>query len=194
MIADRATRDALAGGLRLVLGDRAGLAAMDTGLDGFWSSFRAMAILAPAVLLLVALDPGADPRAAETAPGTLVAVVSAGLTYVLGWIAFPALLAVVARPLGLGRVFVPWMVARNWTAVPASLPYVTVVALWGFGLLPQRALGGATLAALGFSLFCGWRVARLAGGQPAMAAVGFTLLDFLLGLLIELSIDRLFGT
>ena len=196
MIGDRATFDALRGAVRLILGDRAGLAAMDTSIAGFWASFAAMAILAPAVLVTVTMELAALGEAypAGTGPGTGAMVASAVLTYVLGWIAFPAMLAVLARPLGLGRVFVPWMVARNWTTVPASLPYVAVLALWGLGLLSRQALGGATLAALGFSLFCGWRVARLAGGQAPMAAVGFTLLDFLLGVAIEVSLDRLFDT
>lgn len=188
-----ATVAALIASVRLIGGDRRALAAMDPSLDGFWRSFRVMAWLAPAVALAIL----ADLRLAEAvgtpraAPGL---VVLAGVVdYTLGWIAFPLLLAALGRPLGLGRVFVPWMIARNWTAVPASIPYVVVVVLWLFGLLPTHALGPATLAALGFSLFCGWRVAVLAGGRGWAVAVAYTLVDFLLGLFIETAADRLLG-
>jgi hypothetical protein len=189
-----ATIAALVGSLRLLGGDRRGLAAMDVSLDGFWSSFRVMVWLAPAVALSILADVRLN--AALGTPhetGTVVVVLAGLVNYVFGWIAFPLFLAALGRPLGLTRVFVPWMVARNWTAIAASLPYAVVVALWLLHLLPTSALGPATLAALGFSLFCGWRVAVLAGERPWGAAVGFTLVDFMLGLLVESAADRLLG-
>lgn len=185
---------AVIGSLRLLGGDRRGLAAMDPSLDGFWASFKMMLWLAPAVALSILADLRLNTAIGAPHEGDAVAVILAGtLNYVLGWIAFPVLLAALGKPLGLGRVFVPWMVARNWTALAASLPYVLVVLAWLIGLLPTSALGPATLAALGFSLFCGWRVAVLAGERPALAAVAYTLVDFMLGLLVEAAADRLFG-
>lgn len=185
---------ALIGSLRLIAGDRRGLAAMDTGLDGFWSSFRVMLWLAPAIALSLLADLRFNEVVGTPHETSAGLVIFAGvIDYVLGWLAFPLLLALAGRPLGLGRVYVPWMVARNWSAVAASLPYVTVVALWLIGLLPIAALGPATLAALGFSLYCGWRIAVVAGERPWGQAIGYTLADFLLGLLIESLFDRLLG-
>lgn len=183
---------ALIGSLRVLGGDRRGLAAMDTSLEGFWNSFTVMLWLAPTIALSILADLRLDAAVGSARETPAVLVILAGiLNYVLGWIAFPLLLALVGRPLGLGRDYVPWMVARNWTTVPASLPYVLVVLAWLAGLLPLRLLGPLTLAAVGFSLFCGWRVARLAGDRPFGAAVAYTLVDFLLGLTIETLADRL---
>lgn len=186
------TLSAVIGSFRLVAGDRRGLAAMDASLDGFWRSFSVMVWLAPTVALSILADirlgevigPGRDTPAAL--------VIFAGVVnYVFGWIAFPLFLALLGRPLGVGRVFVPWMVARNWTAIPASLPYVLVVVVWLLGLLPIRLLGPLTLASVGFSLYCGWRVARIAGDRAFGVAVAYTLVDFLLGLTVETAADRL---
>lgn len=185
---------ALIGSLRLLAGDRRGLAAMDTSLDGFWSSFKVMLWLAPAVGLSILADVRLNTALGTPHESDVALVVFAGVVnYVFGWVAFPVVLALLGRVLGITSVFVPWMVARNWTAIAASLPYVVVVMLWLMGLLPTSVLGPATLAALGFSLFCGWRVAVLAGGRPWGASIGFTLVDFMLGLLVESAADRLLG-
>lgn len=185
---------AVAAALRLLGGDRRALAAMDPSLDGFWSSYRAMAWLAPAVGLAILADVRLGEAVGIPQEASTVLLLVVGIAnYVLGWIAFPLFLMAVGRPLGVGHVFVPWMVARNWTAIPASVPYVAVVAAWLLGLLPVAALGPLTLAALGFSLYCAWRVAVIAGDRPVGAAVAFTLVDFLLGLLVESGADRLFG-
>ncbi len=188
-----ATVAALVASVRLVGGDRRALAAMDPSLDGFWRSFRVMAWLAPAVALAILADLRLNEAMGTPRDAPAVVVFAGVVDYVLGWIAFPLFLAALGRTLGLGRVFVPWMVARNWTAVPASIPYVVVVVLWLFGILPTHSLGPATLAALGFSLFCGWRVAVLAGERHWGVAIGYTLVDFLLGLLVETAADRLLG-
>lgn len=191
MIIDAATTAAVGGAVRLLMGDRGGLAAMDPSLDGFWRSFRAIVLLLPALLPSIAAESFASDG--ETGPALLAIVAAVLASYLLGWLLFPALLAGLARPLGLGRVYVGWMVARNWTAIPASIPYVVVVSAWVIGLLPVELFGLLTLTTLGFSLWCGWRVARIAGDQPPLAAVGFTLLDFLLGVVAETAIDRLFA-
>ena len=184
---------ALVGAGRLIAGDRRGLAAMDVSLAGFWASFRVIVWLAPAVALSLLAELRLDEMVGSPRESAALMVVAGVTNYVVGWIAFPLLLAALGRPLGLGGVYVPWMVARNWTAIPASLPYVAVVVLWLVGLLPIHALGPATLAALGVSLFCGWRVAVLAGERSWGVAVAYTLVDFLLGLLIETAADRLIG-
>jgi hypothetical protein len=177
--------------LRLLLGDRAAQAAFDVSLDGFWHSFRVMALLAPTALASILADHALAHAAAEGAP-IGPRLVAGALAYGLGWIAFPLLLALLARPFDLGPVYVPWMVARNWTSIPAALPAFVVTLAWLLGVLPTGLLGVASLAALGFSLYCAFVVARLVAGLGVAPAVGFVLLDFLLSMLVEGGLDRLF--
>lgn len=181
-------------GTRLVFGDPRALAEFDLGLSGFWRSFVVLAVLAPTVLVSALADDRLA-AAAHEAMGvdTTSRLVVGTLTYLLGWIAFPLALAGLARPFGLGAVYVPWMIARNWTAVVSVLPSFVLTVLWLIGLLPNTSLGFASLFDLGFAMWCAFVVARLAGGQPVAPAIAFVLLDFLLSMLVELGLDRLFG-
>jgi len=192
MIATEELVDNVRAGVRLLLGDRAALAAFDVSLDGFWHSFWVMVLLAPTALASILADHALAHDALEEAP-IGPRLVAGALAYGLGWIAFPLLLALLARPFALGTVYVPWMVARNWTSVPAAVPAFVVTLAWLLGILPTGLLGVASLAALGFSLYCAFVVARLVAGLAVAPAVGFVLLDFFLSLLVEGVLDRLFG-
>lgn len=188
-------RRSLSGVGRLLVGDPRGLALLDLTIDGFWRSFAVAVWMLPIVVVSVAADvrllteAGVDPAAIEPMARFVVGL----LTYFLGWAAFPLLLVVVARPLGLGGVFVPWMVARNWSTPVAAVPFVLVTALWLLGIAPDSALAPGTLTSLIFGLYCGFRVARIAGLQAPFASVGWALLDFLASLVVEVGLDRLIG-
>lgn len=181
-------------GTRLVFGDARALADLDLGLSGFWRSFAVMALLVPTVFVSVLADAHLAASAHEAAGVSLTGRLVVGLlTYGLGWIAFPVALAGLARPFGLGAVYVPWMIARNWSAVVAVMPSFVLTTAWVLGFLPDRLLGFASLFGLGFSLWCALVVARVVGRQPILPAIAFVLLDLLLSLLIELGLDRLTG-
>lgn len=78
-------------------------------------------------------------------------------------------------------------------SIPAALPAFVVAVTWLAGLIPNSALGPASLAGLGLSLYCSIVVARLVAGLPVVQAVGFCSARLLLSLLIETGVDRLFG-
>lgn len=181
-------------GTRLVFGDARALAEMDLSLPGFWRSFVVMALLVPTVFVSIVADTRLASAAHEAAGVSTAGRLVVGLlTYCLGWAAFPLALAGLARPFGLGPVFVPWMIARNWTAVVAVMPSFVLTTAWVVGLLPDRMLGFASLFGLGFSLWCAFVVARIVGRQPIFPAIAFVLLDLLLSMLIELGLDRFVG-
>ena len=187
----RVTRAAL----RLVLGDSGAQNAFDVSLDGFWRSFAVIGLLAPTALVSIVADHELA-LAAAVDPSTVSAfarLVAGSLSYVLGWIAFPVAAALLARPFALDRVYVPWMVARNWTSIIAAIPAFVVTLAWLLGLLPTGLLGPGSLASLGFSLYCLYVVARRVAGLGIGSAAAFVLLDLLLSMVIEVGLDRLFG-
>lgn len=192
MIAIEELVDNVRASVRLLLGDRMAPAAFDVSLDGFWRSFAVIGLLAPTALVSILADHALSGGQLDPAPLSIRLGIGA-VAYVLGWIAFPLVLALLARPFDLGRAYVPWMVARNWTSIPAALPAFVVTLAWLLGLLPTELLGIASLASLGFSLYCTYVVARLVAGLAIAHAIGFVLLDFLLSLLVEGGLDRLFG-
>jgi len=191
---DEFTR-ALTGSWRLILGDERAMAWFDTSIGGFWRSFAAMILCLPVPLLDLSaqrLLPMADrvgPAAMEGPLYWLVGLVAYGLT----WIVFPIALVLLARPLGIARVFVPYMVARNWTTLLAAVPGFVVTLAWYFGLLPLEALGPLNLVALGFALYCSWQATRIACAAPAGLTGGLVALDFLLSLVVYTAADRLIG-
>lgn len=181
-------------GTRIAFGDGRALAELDLGLTGFWRSFIVLGLLTPTVFVSIVADAHLAQTAHEAVGISMGGRLVVGLlTYVLGWIAFPVVLAALARPFGLGGVYVPWMIARNWTAVVAVMPSFVLTTAWILGILPDRLLGFASLFGLGFSLWCAFVVARIVGRQPIFAAIAFVLLDLLLSMLIELGLDRLTG-
>ncbi len=186
---------ALKGSWRLLLGDARGMAFFDLTIGGFWRSFAAMALCLPMPVVELSAQ-RLLPVAARVGPQTLEGPlywVGGFAAYVLTWIAFPVLLAVVAKPLGLARVYVPYMVARNWTTLLATVPSFVVTAAFLLGLLPLEALGPLNLAALGFGLYYAWMVTRIACATPPGLTAGLVALDFLVSLVVYTAADRLIG-
>ena len=90
-------RLALAGTLRLAIGDRGGLACFDRSLDGFWRSFRAAVICYPLYLVLLAMRVSLAEW--ERSGGWRIVTVET-IGYVIAWVAFPLLMLSVTRVIG----------------------------------------------------------------------------------------------
>ena len=111
--------------------------------------------------------------------------------FVVGWFAYPLLIAAIADWIGLSKRFVPFIVARNWSAVIGIVPYFVPMLLFLAGAISLDTLGALTLLALAFNIYYAYLVARLAGGANMATAIGLVILDVALTLLIGASADRL---
>jgi hypothetical protein len=186
---------ALKGSWRLLLGDERAMAWFDTSIDGFWRSFRVILLVLPVPLVELAAQrslPDAvhlDPKVFE---GPFYWIVGL-LAYVVAWIAFPIVLALLAKPLGVSRAYVPYMVARNWTTLVAAVPSFVFTGLFALGVIPLGVLGPLNLAALAFGLYYAWLVTRIACAVPMGLAAGLVALDFLLTLVVYRVADRVIG-
>lgn len=185
----------LRGSWRLLVGDARAMEDFDCSLDGFWRSFVVIALTLPVPLVELAVQrqlPMADrlDPAIMSGPAYWIAGFAA---YVLAWIAFPLVLALLARPLGVSAHYVPYMVARNWTTLIAAVPGFLVTLGFGLGVVPLTGLGPGNLAALGFNIYYAWKVTRIACATPPGLAAGLVALDFLLTLVVYTASDRLIG-
>jgi hypothetical protein len=175
-------RDSLWGAWRLAHLDASGMRWFNLTADGFYRSFVAALLVAPAYLLLVWLD--------AAFAGSQRSVLADIVAYPLLWLIYPVLLAASVRPLGLASGYAAGVVALNWAQVvimAALLPVSLLVltdALGAFGLL----LYLATYAA---SLFYTWSVLRTALGTTPAIAAALTAAGELIGMLVQRAMSSL---
>lgn len=176
----------LAGSLRLLNKDTGGLERFQVSIDAFWRSFLAVALTAPAFVLVVASDrvrlglPLQDGLFSE--PGIVaVRLVAAGVA----WLAFPLLMVGVCRGLGLGHRYVGYIIVYNWSAVITSSVFAVPAGAFALGWVPGELV---ILFALGFAAVVfhyRWFVARTALGVSGGLAAVLAFSDLGLATLVE---------
>lgn len=177
-------RNHLAGAWALMNNRADGLKLLDTSVDGFWRSFGAILLIIPFAIVAVIGERTLIPTE-HVQPLSGAVFARHALLLVTDWVAFPLVFAALARPLGLGRNYVPFIVARNWAAVIttaiASMAYGMIVT----GIVPA---GGAPLLlvfVLGLALRFSYCIARTTLGVPPGVAIPIVVLDLLLSLMLE---------
>jgi hypothetical protein len=156
----------LSGSVRLLQKDHAGLAQFDVSLGGFWRSFAAIALAAPALVIFVArarLEEGAASGVEMDASSLLL---HETIPFALSWIAFPIAMIGFVRLMGLQRRYVPFVVAYNWTSVVAvgilsvpsllrvvglATPSLALLFAAGFGIIVAHYRWFMARAVLGIS-------------------------------------------
>lgn len=145
-----------------------GLRAFDFTEAGFWHSFGAIALTLPAYVVTLALE---RRRLGLALPGHslledhwLVALVA--LAHMAAFVALPVAMFWIARSLGLGRRYVPFVIVTNWISVVGltvlSLPALLLLLGWatpahavlftlGFGAIVMRLQWFGTKVTLGVS-------------------------------------------
>jgi hypothetical protein len=179
-------RSALFGAYQLAWFNPAGMGYFNLTFDGFWRSFFAAVLAAPAYAILVGLQVAAKPEVLDL--GLLVLTESIG--YVLAWSAFPLAAIVLTQLLGLGRNYVALIVALNWTAVLQTALFVGIVLLGPF--LPS-GLGTLliTLTTCAILVYQ-WFVIRTALQTTGGVAVMLLLVDLAITSVINMGADRVF--
>ena len=133
-----------AGSAQLMAGNPEGLRRLDLSADGFWTSFFAMIVSAPP-LVLSWIEYEASERAGHpTDAGPVMIYASHALADALAWILPVLVLMVLAKSIGFRRKIVPLVVATNW--------------------------GGALLAWL-FAPY--WLLLYATGPNPVMDGIGY---------------------
>ena len=175
-------RLALAGTLRLVVGDRGGLACFDCSLDGFWRSFRAAVICYPLYLVLLAMR--ITLAEWERSGGWHIVTVET-IGYVIAWVAFPLLMLNVTRVIGRAQRYFDFMVPYNWCQVPQSVLLVLVGIESETGILGAQASETIDVVAAIATLVYEWYVARIALETTGSAAAFVVLVDLVLGVALS---------
>jgi hypothetical protein len=188
MIPTGELRDSLWGAWRLAHLDVTGMRWFNLSTDGFFRSFFAAVLIAPAYFLVAWIGslPSGDPAAPP--PRSIVGDI---VSYPLLWLVFPLLLAVAAKPLGLARQFAAGVIALNWAQVVIMAVVLPVTLLMLTGALgPIGAL--LYLTAYAASLVYTWFVLRTALETTGGIAAALTAAAELLWLLVQRGIASLF--
>jgi hypothetical protein len=182
MLSADETYASLAGAWRLMLGKADGLRLLDLSADGFWNSFFAILVAAPALIVGwvgIANEIG-DPNAFAGRFSMLLRLATVDIG---SWVLPLVALALVAPRAGIGGRFVHYVVASNWTSaiiawmmlpsalirllVPSGNEFAGLVSLVLFALsmvltgrMTNAAIGRG--AAVGTAVFAGMFVASLA--------------------------------
>ena len=175
-------RENLTGAWLVMNGNAAGLARLDNTIEGFWRSFGAIVLLIP-IFIILAL---AERQVAVDLNLTdgILPVSAVALMRLVEWVLFPALMALIARPMGLANHYVPFIVARTWSAViVTSFLIIPLLAYLG-GHITVQVLMPFSRIMLIVSGYFAYRVARTTMAAPPALAVAIVMADFGLSFLI----------
>ncbi len=180
MISAREVASSLYGALRLARLDAGGMAFFNRSLEGFWRSFFAAVIVAPgyAVLTIRELDP-----ALAAARPVRVFLVEA-IAYIIGWVAFPLVMAYVCDLLEREERYIGFIVAYNWAVVVQMAGFLLVSGLASAPFLSGLAAHLLVFAAFLAILFYQWFIARTALGIETGRAIMVVGVDLALVVLI----------
>ncbi len=175
---------ALYGASLLARLDSRGMSCFNLTTEGFWRSFLAAVIVAPAYWLLVWLRPET-----EAVPGLQESsVIWLGFVetvdYFLTWAAFPAIMVLVARWMGLDHLYATYIIAYNWCQALVVLFLVVVSAAIGVGILPESIANFALTVSFVAVLYYLWFVTKTALQIEWHLAIALVLLEFVSTLLV----------
>jgi hypothetical protein len=105
----------LTGAWRLMTGRVDGLRMLDTSVEGFWDSFFAIVVAAPA-LAVGWLASANDFQQLDMHASRLSIVGRLAMIDMAAWLLPIAALAIVARQVGIADRFVPYVVSGNWAS------------------------------------------------------------------------------
>ncbi len=123
----------LYGAWRLVRLDRGGMSYFDVGVEGFWKSFFAAALVAPGYAILVLLEPVLETNSA----GALRTFLIHALTYSLSWTVYPVVVFPMVQAMGRETAYIKFIVAFNWAKVIQMAIYLPVIAIVAVEILPS---------------------------------------------------------
>lgn len=163
------TSSSLNGAWRLMLGKADGLRLLDLSADGFWNSFFAIFVAAPAMIVgwVGTANEIGDPNAFAGRLGMLIRLATVDIG---SWLLPLVVLALVASRAGIGDRFVHYVVASNWASAITAwmlLPSA-LIRLFLPSDNPVAELVWLVLVVL--SLVLTWRMTNAAIGKGA--AVG----------------------
>lgn len=182
----------LIGAWRVMMGRSDGLRLLDTSADGFWDSFFAIVVAAPA--LAIGWVAGAnDLQLAAMTASRLSLILRLAVIDLCVWILPLVVLALVVRQVGIADRFVHYAVSGNWAS--ALLVWMMLPPSILRLVAPQAATAASlmSLALFGVSLVLTWRQTNAALAKGPAAATALFVGMFFCALVVLLTLQRMLG-
>jgi hypothetical protein len=192
MLSADETYASLAGAWRLMFGKADGLRLLDLSADGFWNSFFAIVVAAPALIVGwvgIANEIG-DPDAFAGRLGMLIRLATVDLG---SWVLPLVALALVAPRAGIGGRFVHYVVASNWTSAIIAWLMLPSALLRLFLPSSSEVASLLSLVLFALSMVLTWRMTNTTIGKgPAVGTAVFVGM-FVASLLVLFGLQALLG-
>ncbi|MGX9117154.1 hypothetical protein [Mesorhizobium sp.] len=192
MLSSDETYASLTGAWRLMLGKADGLRQLDLSADGFWNSFFAIVVAAPALIVgwVGLANEIGDPSAFAGRFSMLIRLATVDIG---AWVLPLVGLALVAPRAGIGGRFVHYVVASNWTSaiiawmmLPAALIGLFLPSTNEFAVL-------ASLLLFALSMILTWRMTNVVIGRGAAVGTAVFAGMFVASLVVVFGLRALLG-
>jgi hypothetical protein len=192
MLSADETYASLAGAWRLMFGKADGLRLLDLSADGFWNSFFAIVVAAPAMIVGwvgIANEIG-DPTAFAGRLGVLIRLATVDIG---SWVLPLVVLALVAPRAGIGGRFVHYVVASNWTSAIIAWLMLPSALLRLFLPSSSDISSLVSLFLFALSMLLTWRMTNASIGKGAAVGTAVFVGMFIASLLVLFGLQALLG-
>lgn len=179
MITARETLYALYGSWRLARMDREAIQYFERTPGGFWRSFWAAALVLPMDAVLRYLQY----RDMQVEYDLALSALGFAVYYAMSWLVWPVIVSFLVELMGISDRFIDYIVALNWTSVPAQALFFAVAVL-ATAFLPPEIGSVMLLVSVGAILAYRGFVAAATLRCNVFAAGAFALGEFAVGAIV----------
>ena len=171
----------LYGAWRLLLRDPRGIEWLDDSIEGYWKSFFCAIVVLPGYGLwffFTVYDVNFD-------AGLFRILLVEGIGYIIGWVAWPLVMASVAPAIKRDHNYIRYIVAYNWASVWQNLVYLPFVILSELGYLSAGAGRAMGMLVLIMVMLYTWFITKTALRITGVLATGLVVLDFVVSIILN---------
>ncbi|MEI9417890.1 transporter [Mesorhizobium sp. Cs1321R2N1] len=186
------TQASLTGAWRLMLGKVDGLRLLDLSADGFWNSFFAIIVAAPALIVgwVGIANEISDPDALAGRFSMLVRLATVDIG---SWVLPLVALALVAPRAGIGGRFVHYVVASNWASAITAWLMLPSALIRLFLSSTSQVASLVSLLLFSLSMVLTWRMTTATIGRGAAVGTAVFVGMFIASLLALFGLQMLLG-
>ncbi len=178
---------ALFGAYLLGRRDPRGMGFFDITVEGFLRSFFAAVLVAPLFAIMVALHP--SERTAEFSVAWQILYQT--IRYTLDWVAYPVIMAVIARLANLGHLYVGYIIAYNWAKLLINALLLVLAVLAAPDIVPAALINFLSLIVLVAIVYYLWFITCTALRLAWYVGAALVAIEFIISRMVDGTVNWL---